>query len=196
MNPSSTPPPLPLRDIHLPEVIGFWPLAPGWWVVLGGVILALVLLGYWLYLQRQPTALKEALKRLDEVVADERLGLHQKSQEISRILKQMALTVSDRQEVAKLSGEAWVEWMASRRGQKPLSFRAREFLEKGPYRSQHSDFEVPMESWVGELREIMIDMARPPRKAQSLRAGFEKLRMGRKKGDSSENRGARETEGS
>ena len=25
---------LPLRDLHLPEPIGWWPLAPGWWVIL------------------------------------------------------------------------------------------------------------------------------------------------------------------
>ena len=24
---------IPLRDLHLPEAIGWWPLAPGWWVV-------------------------------------------------------------------------------------------------------------------------------------------------------------------
>ena len=25
---------LPLRDLHLPDPIGWWPLAPGWWFVL------------------------------------------------------------------------------------------------------------------------------------------------------------------
>ena len=29
---------IPLRDLHLPDAIGWWPLAPGWWGVL--VILA------------------------------------------------------------------------------------------------------------------------------------------------------------
>ena len=31
---------IPLRDLHLPEGIGWWPLAPGWWVVI-----ALVMIG-------------------------------------------------------------------------------------------------------------------------------------------------------
>ncbi len=22
---------LPLRDLHLPDAVGWWPLAPGWW---------------------------------------------------------------------------------------------------------------------------------------------------------------------
>ena len=32
---------LPLRDLHLPEAIGWWPLAPGWWVELAIVVVAL-----------------------------------------------------------------------------------------------------------------------------------------------------------
>ena len=25
---------LPLRDLHLPEMVGWWPLAPGWWFLI------------------------------------------------------------------------------------------------------------------------------------------------------------------
>ena len=25
---------LPLRDLQLPETVGWWPLAPGWWVLI------------------------------------------------------------------------------------------------------------------------------------------------------------------
>ena len=31
-----------LRDIHLPHVSAWWPLAPGWWVLLGLLLVALV----------------------------------------------------------------------------------------------------------------------------------------------------------
>ena len=34
---------IPLRDLHLPEAIGLWPLAPGWWVT---ITLAVIFLGF------------------------------------------------------------------------------------------------------------------------------------------------------
>lgn len=37
---------LPLRDIHLPPPVPWWPLAPGWYVLVGSLLL-LVALGYW-----------------------------------------------------------------------------------------------------------------------------------------------------
>ncbi len=33
---------LPLRDIHLPGSIGWWPPAPGWWLLAGLLLAALV----------------------------------------------------------------------------------------------------------------------------------------------------------
>ena len=36
---------IPLRDLHLPEAIGWWPLAPGWWLV---IAIALVGIGYFI----------------------------------------------------------------------------------------------------------------------------------------------------
>lgn len=33
---------LPLRDIHLPPPVPWWPLAPGWYVLAGGVVLLAV----------------------------------------------------------------------------------------------------------------------------------------------------------
>ncbi len=37
-----------LRDVHLPEPIGWWPPAPGWWLVAVLALLGVVVLVYWL----------------------------------------------------------------------------------------------------------------------------------------------------
>ena len=33
---------LNLRDIHLPEAIFWWPLAPGWWILAGATLLFII----------------------------------------------------------------------------------------------------------------------------------------------------------
>ena len=51
INPQS----LELRDIHLPEPISWWPIAPGWWLLLA-LILALIAFAFFArkrYLKRQ-----------------------------------------------------------------------------------------------------------------------------------------------
>ena len=56
--------PLPLKDIHLPEAIGWWPLAPGWWILLlliGLLIFAVVI---WLRRLARQAFVKHAQKIL------------------------------------------------------------------------------------------------------------------------------------
>ena len=55
MNQPATQPTLNLRDIHLPEPISWWPIAPGWWVIIVSVILviAVVLIAKNIYLKKQ-----------------------------------------------------------------------------------------------------------------------------------------------
>ncbi|WP_371377014.1 DUF4381 domain-containing protein [Thalassotalea aquiviva] len=54
-----------LKDIHLPEQVGFWPLAPGWWILVLLSISAVVLLLRALLKQRELSKVKrQALKQL------------------------------------------------------------------------------------------------------------------------------------
>ena len=47
---------IPLRDIHLPEVISWWPLAIGWWILIALPIILLLCYLLYRYIRRDRTA--------------------------------------------------------------------------------------------------------------------------------------------
>ena len=105
-----------LRDIHLPEPIGWWPLAFGWYL-LAFVVLVLVIIaiGYAYQLQRRGRAKREALRHLADY---ERQYLQNKdarlvSAQISELLKRVALVYFPRSRVAGLTGTAWIDFLNS-----------------------------------------------------------------------------------
>lgn len=104
-----------LRPNVLPDLIGFWPPAPGWWVV---AVLLLAVIGtasLWLYrLWRKNRYRKLALKQVDELFnawlqhQDERRFAH----DCNRLLKKVALHAYPKQDIAALSGTNWLEFLA------------------------------------------------------------------------------------
>jgi len=51
---------LPLRDIHLPEPVGWWPPAPGWWALLALALAGAAAWG-WLAWRRRTRVRRAAL---------------------------------------------------------------------------------------------------------------------------------------
>lgn len=105
---------LPLRDLHLPPPIDWWPLAPGWWL-----LIALLLTGLcWLlrralkkrqYLAPRRHAVRalasieaEYLKHRNPVVL---------TRQASELLRRAMLAYAPRHEVAGLTGESWLAWL-------------------------------------------------------------------------------------
>jgi hypothetical protein len=97
----------PLRE---PELIGWWPLAPGWWILLIMGILIVVALTHLLRKRYRKNAYRRrALRQLQSLHAE-----YQVSQDVSHylgqinaLLKSVALQGYPRPEVAARHGEAW-----------------------------------------------------------------------------------------
>lgn len=103
-----------LRDIHMPEPIGWWPPAIGW--ILLGVVVILVLLGmvgYAIYYVVNSRAKRQALRVLETYQEAYLKGTNAQltSARISELLKRVALVYYPREQVASLVGGDWVAFL-------------------------------------------------------------------------------------
>ncbi|WP_367025518.1 DUF4381 domain-containing protein [Methylococcus sp. ANG] len=104
---------LDLRDIHLSPAVGWWPPAPGWWLApLLAIALILILRIVWRRLIRNPLR-KAVLRELAAIEALDGLEPAEKIGRVSILLRRACLTLYPRQEVAGLTGPAWLETLDS-----------------------------------------------------------------------------------
>lgn len=117
MNPISEKAPIDLsglKDIHIPVEPHWWPLAMGWWFVIGGAILVLLLLtGLFLYWYTRPK--QYALRELKNYYHQEKNPILL-ARSISLLLKRVALLNYPRIDVATLSDEKWILFLKEKTG--------------------------------------------------------------------------------
>jgi len=133
---------IPLRDLHLPEMVGWWPLAPGWWIAFG---LLLIVLGFVLqrYIERRArnAARRHALQQLDELLTQYEAHRNPVSfcAAVSELLRRTMLAYAPRKNVAGLTGEEWLAWLDRDLAHPQfVAGPGRELIEL-PYRNPASD---------------------------------------------------------
>lgn len=114
MNPDTDVSDLPLRDIHLPAEVGWWPPALGWWLLAALVVAAAGFVAYrYLATYRERAAekaIRRVVTRLDAGEAPVTC-----MQQISAVLRRFVISVNGRNDpVAGLTGQAWLEYLDSR----------------------------------------------------------------------------------
>ena len=134
---------LPLKDIHLPEAIGWWPPAIGWWI-LAMVIPSLIVLLVWLCKRlTRKTALKTATKLLAQIKQNSTLDNLQKLTELSTLLRRVAISVSPRATAAGLTGRQWLAFLDNSVTGAPFSAGIGQLLADAPYRkTPPTDLEI------------------------------------------------------
>lgn len=133
---------LPLRDLHLPEAIGWWPLAPGWWLLIALAVVAMVVLfRRYLRTRARGAARRHALLQLKELTAE--FEQHRDavafSSALSALLRRTMLAYAPRQEVAGLTGDEWLAWLDKDLDQPRFQSEAGRKLLELPYRAPRDE---------------------------------------------------------
>ncbi len=148
---------LPLKDIHLPEPVSWWPPAMGWWILLI-LIVALVFFSYWLYKRiTRRTAIKTAIKILQDIRQDTGLSEEQKLAELSALIRRVAISLFPRKDVAGLTGKRWLEFLDETLGELRFSEKGK-VLTDARYRKDKSQVDIAAlialcEDWLKVLKK-------------------------------------------
>lgn len=135
MNPAEG---LPLRDIHLPDPVSWWPPAPGWWLLMVFIVLLLWLLFIIIKKLRQPVLKKSAKVEL-ELVLDSYQNHQDKQrllQEISVSLRRIGISYLNRNETAGIAGIKWYQTINRLVEKNHISDDLIELLSQAPYQKQ------------------------------------------------------------
>lgn len=160
MNPASQNTP-ELRDIHLPDPVSWWPLAPGWWISL--LLIIILIAAAYIFIPKlirkikhQPAS-KLALAEFNLIQQQYKSQNNQQNlvQAISVLLRRVCMTYDSRQNSASLTGKAWIEKLNNVNPQHKFSDELIDVLITAPYQKHH-DFNADLllkqcEHWLKHL---------------------------------------------
>ncbi|MGM0416201.1 MAG: DUF4381 domain-containing protein [Thermodesulfobacteriota bacterium] len=125
-----------LRDIHIPDSVSWWPLAPAWWGLGAVIVMALVLVWLWRRKRRQRYYQRVALRHLERLEEQYQSDPETLVRELSVLLRRVAnLHYPDS---VGLAGREWLEFLDRTLGAKaeahPFSAGEGQCLADAPYR--------------------------------------------------------------
>jgi hypothetical protein len=103
-----------LRDIRGLDAIGWWPPAPGWWLI-AILVLILAVGATWILRKRWLASLDWRIEAMQHLRALRR-QLHRREPknvagDLSELLRRIAIARGGRRTCAGLVGEAWLDWL-------------------------------------------------------------------------------------
>lgn len=107
-----------LAPAHAPPAPGWWPPAPGWWVS-GALVLLLAAAATWWWRDPHRVSRRAALRELRRI-REEQADPRSSARAIESVLRRYAMAVFGGERVARLTGQAWLEFVAAEGGTLPL----------------------------------------------------------------------------
>jgi hypothetical protein len=102
-----------LRDIHLPDPIGWWPPAPGWWLVGVAVLLLVAATARYLVRRIKNGEFRREARRELRLLAENREAMDDRQlvEQLSILLRRVAIRAYGRETVAPLAGQRWLGFL-------------------------------------------------------------------------------------
>ncbi|MFK7831057.1 MAG: DUF4381 domain-containing protein [Congregibacter sp.] len=101
-----------LEPLRAPAAVSWWPLAPGWWVLMLLILVAIAFAGFYAWQRYQRGApLREAKQRLQIIGDATELEPSLRVAALGQLQRQIAIELSDRKVCAGLTGEAWATFL-------------------------------------------------------------------------------------
>ncbi len=144
-----------LRDIRVPDPIGWWPLAPGWWFLM---LLTVMFISAFIYkqLQKKRQNRYRTLARDELQIFKKRYDEDQDPQtfliDTQKLLRRVALHrySQDRGNFASLSGAAWLKYLNECCVSTVFESRDTPLFESLPYQK---NIRFDVNAWQNSVRE-------------------------------------------
>ncbi len=174
--------PSKLADIQLPEIVSMWPLAWGWWILIGLLFTIIVLAIVWL---KRPKTIKkisskqlksQAMSELEQIeksynmaknTASEQqsVEIHRTIKELSIFLRRYILSIYPRQNVASVSDILWLQLLDETYNSNSLesakslfSKQYNDLLTQVPYQSSEQDIDQSLlSSLFSDTKELILN---------------------------------------
>ncbi|MGD8809845.1 MAG: DUF4381 domain-containing protein [Gammaproteobacteria bacterium] len=124
---------IPLRDIHMPMEVSWWPPAPGWWGLAAVIVCGCAYAG-WRYAKGYRR--RAALRTLERIYTDLQAGepVADCLPVVSSVVRRFAMVVAARpRAIAGLVGERWLTWLDSQWEQSQFTSGPGRALARAPY---------------------------------------------------------------
>lgn len=135
---------LPLRDIHLPDQVSWWPPATGWWLIIAAVITSALVYFVIKTVRKKRLLRKTALEQLD-IIQDQfntdgnKITL---AQSLSILMRRSCISFYPRASTAGLTGSRWLHYLDNTTDKKGFTNGAGKILATAPYLPTHSEPEL------------------------------------------------------
>jgi hypothetical protein len=129
---------IPIRDIHLPPLPGWWPPALGWWLGLF-ILVALFIFIPWLRKKLAHRSMQQQAMNKFLAINNQYQSEQDKTillQNLSILLRRICMTYSCRQQTASLINEQWLSQLDAISTKSCISPELGKLLANGPYQKQ------------------------------------------------------------